>query len=505
MKTKKRLAGILLHISSLYGEDLIGVLGKAAFEFVDFLEESGQTLWQLNPIGHTGFGDSPYQCFSAFAGNPLFIDLEKYLKLGILTKKEWQDYIANNDYSKIDYGRLVFSKTKLLKLIYDRIKKSLDKYIDTKEYNKFCDEYKWWLNDYAIFMALKNYYNGAAWNKWAADIKLREQSALEKYGIKLSEEILFYKFWQFEFYQQWLKLKKYANEKNVKIIGDIPIFVAYDSADVWANKKMFMLDENGEMTFVAGVPPDYFSETGQYWGNPLYDWNYHQAIGFDWWLKRIGLSLYLFDGIRIDHFRGFEAFWTIPVAENTAVNGYWTKAPGFELFRKIKENLREPFIIAEDLGVITPEVEMLRDTYNFPGMKILQFSFSDETNPYLPHNYNTTNCVVFTGTHDNETTIGWFDSISKDEKIFEIVRQYLPNINNKNAHLKLIEYAFSSVADYAIIPLQDWLGLDNSARMNTPSTPQGNWQWRCQKKQLTKPLAKNILKLTKIYNRVNKT
>ncbi len=325
-------------------------------------------------------------------------------------------------------------------------------------------------------MSLKNLFGGKCWNQWPDDIKLRYHNALHYYGVKLSDDIKFHKFLQFIFFKQWSAIKKYANSKQIKIIGDVPIFVAYDSSDVWSNKRYFQLDEKGNLTVIAGVPPDYFSETGQLWGNPLYNWDAFKNESYDWWLKRIGYSIFIYDGVRIDHFRGFEACWTVAASEKTAINGKWIKAPGTELFNRIFQVIKSPFILAEDLGLITDEVEILRDRFSFPGMKIMQFSFSDETNAYLPHNFTTSNCIAYTGTHDNDTTVGWFKSL--DKKSADLLKKYIPDINISNCNWKLIEFCLASCAKYAVIPMQDLFGFGSESRMNTPGAAEGNWQWR---------------------------
>ncbi|MBP7651956.1 4-alpha-glucanotransferase [Candidatus Dependentiae bacterium] len=502
METKKpkneKKSGVLLHITSLPGNDLIGTLGKKCFKFIDFLEKSGQTIWQINPLGPTGYGDSPYQSFSAFAGNIWIIDIEEFVETGYLEKNDWENYVLNSNKTKVDFGRLTSTKLQLLFKIYKNVF-SNDRHSILDGFEKFCEEYKWWLNDFAIFMSLKSFFGGKCWNQWPEDIKLRYQHALVHYGTKLKDDVLFHKFLQYIFFRQWMKIKKYANSKNINIIGDVPIFVAYDSSDVWSQRHYFMLDRDGNPSFVAGVPPDYFSETGQLWGNPLYNWESFKHTEFDWWLKRIGYSLYIFDGVRIDHFRGFEAYWTIPASEKTAINGYWSKAPCYQLFNKIYSVLKSPFIIAEDLGIITEEVEKFRDTYKLPGMKVLQFAFETPDNDYLPHNYLNGNCVVYTGTHDNETTLGWYKNLN--EKAKNTVKQYIPGISTKTCCWRMIEYAIASSAKYAIIPMQDLFELDNSARMNAPSVASGNWQWRYEDKQLTPDIMQKLLNLCILYNR----
>lgn len=493
-------SGVLLHITSLPGNDLIGTLGGNCFEFVDFLERSGQTIWQINPLGPTGYGDSPYQSFSAFAGNIWIIDMEEFVELGYLNRSDWNNYVCNSNKTKIDFGRLTSSKLQLLYQIYKNVI-SNDRHSIMSGFENFCDEYKWWLNDFAMFMSLKSFFDGKCWNQWPEDIKLRYHYALVHYGTKLKDSVLFHKFLQFIFFKQWMRIKQYANSKKIRIIGDAPIFVAFDSSDVWSQRNYFLLDKDGNPSFVAGVPPDYFSETGQLWGNPLYNWDAFKTSEFDWWLKRIGYSLYIFDGVRIDHFRGFEAYWSVPASEKNAINGKWIKAPCYDLFNRLFSVLKNPFIIAEDLGIITEEVEKFRDAYKLPGMKILQFAFDSADNDYLPHNYLNGNCVVYTGTHDNETTYGWYKN--SDVKTKNIIASYIPDISEKNCCWKMIEYAIASSAKYCIIPMQDLMGLDNSARMNVPSAAAGNWQWRYEKNQLTAEISKQLLELCKLYNRTD--
>lgn len=486
LKNKKvRKAGILLHPTSLAGDYSIGTLGKNCFDFIDFLYDSSQRLWQIFPLGPTGYGDSPYQCLSAFAGNPYLIDLELLVKEELLTFDEIE--ILKDDSNRVDYGKLYEKKLPLLYKAYDR-KDGIK-----EEFRAFKIENDYWLDDYANFIAIKKYFGGKSWIEWDEDIRNRKNSALEKYAQKLEIEIDKEKFLQFLFFRQWIKVKEYANSKNIEIIGDIPIFVSMDSADVWANKELFVFDK------VAGVPPDYFSSTGQLWGNPLYNWDYLRKTHYKWWLDRVSSNLSLFDIIRLDHFRGFESYWAIPANEKTAINGKWEKAYGEELFKAIHKEFSNIKIIAEDLGSITEEVVELKDKFNYPGMKILQFAFDkDPDNDYLPHNYNT-NCVVYTGTHDNDTTLGWYSNISEDEKAN--VRDYLDLANDDGISWHLIRLAHRSVANTSIIPMQDYLARSSDTRMNTPGLASGNWQWRMTKDDMSKDLSNSISHITKLYGR----
>jgi len=496
----KRSAGILLHPTSLPGKFDIGDLGNEAYKFIDFLNEAGQTLWQTFPLGPTGYGDSPYQCFSAFAGNPLLISPEKLNEDGFLTKEEL-NIPQQFDPKKIDYGQAIDHKKSILKKAYHNFKNN-SKGLD-KDFHKFCEVHKEWLDDFALFMALKEHHNGAVWSSWEKGLVQRDKNVLVDWEKKLSNEIQYQKFVQFSFFKQWKSLKEYANEKGIKIIGDMPIFIAYDSSDLWANKKLFTVDEEGNLTFVAGVPPDYFSATGQLWGNPLYKWEEMEKDDFLWWRKRFSSLFELVDIVRIDHFRGFEAYWKIPGGEKTAQKGKWTKAPGEKLFSTLNKYLGELPILAEDLGVITPPVEALRDKFGFPGMKVLQFAFGTKMETkFLPHNF-IPNCVVYTGTHDNDTTRSYFEKekLNKDKNdIYEHVQVYL-NYFGDDILSELIRVAYASVANIVIIPLQDVLKLGTEARMNFPSTTGGNWAWRFTWDQIDENLAKHYFGLTQLYER----
>ncbi len=509
----KRKSGILLHPTSLPGADGIGEIGSEAYSFVDFLEESGQTLWQVLPLGPTGYGDSPYASFSTHAGNPMVISLQTLKENGLLEEKDFSEKPSFCQ-SKIDFGVLLPWKKRILMVAADRFlndKKMFDKY------KQFCRDESSWLEDYSLFMALKSFFDnkaamdkidGAMWsNYWDKDIALRESQALIKWKKLLNKEIEKEKVLQYFFFDQWLKLKKYANEKKISIVGDIPIFVASDSCDVWANREFFLLDPSGNPLSVAGVPPDYFSKTGQLWGNPLYNWDKMEKNNFKWWLDRIKCTLRMVDIVRVDHFRGFEAFWKVPSLSKTAIDGEWIKAPGKKLFLEIEKELGSIPILAEDLGLITEEVEKLRDFFNFPGMRILQFAFDSEEgdtglnsdNIFLPHNY-VKNSVVYTGTHDNATIKGWLANCNKEEL------QYLKNYcgyNGEDFVWLFIRMALGSVSAYSIIPMQDYLGLGDEARMNIPSTLGGNWVWRMEKGDCSKELSKRLFEITKLYGRIS--
>lgn len=491
-----RKSGILLHITSLPGNEGAGTLGENAFKFVDFLVETGQKLWQILPLGPVGFGNSPYQCYSAFAGNPLLIDLNLLVKDGLLNKKELLK-IPHFSKNNIEFEKIDNWKYPVLRKAFDTSKNSIfEKFQD--EYQPFLNEHSWWLNDYAFFMAAKNHFGGVVWSEWNDDIKFRNDSALKKLGEELANEIDFQKFLQFTFFRQWSSLKNYANQKNVEIIGDVPLYVSTDSADVWTNTDIFLLDENLKSIEVGGVPPDYFSETGQLWGNPVFNWQRLKERNYDWWLARLHFNLKMFNQVRIDHFRGLESFWSIPANEKTAINGKWVAAFGHEMLSKMEEQTGNLSFIAEDLGLITPEVDKLRDDFNLPGMKVLQFAFStDSTHKDLPHNF-TQNFAVYTGTHDNDTTLGWLKTVKGDER--KLVIKYLGGRNRK-ALRKAIELVFSSVANTAIIPMQDFLQLDSKSRMNIPGTITGNWSWRFQWRQIKRRQRMRLKELTEKYNR----
>lgn len=493
----ERSAGILLHPTSLPGRYGIGDIGNEAFNFVNFLEDSGQKLWQVFPLGPTGYGDSPYQCFSAFAGNPNLVSPEKLVEDGLLSFDEIDAYPQDNPH-KIDFGHVIHYKKLILKKAYHNFKNQNG---FTEVFNLFCRENKEWLDDFSFFMAAKDFHNGELWTKWDKELVIRDKNAMEKWKAKLDDDINYHKFVQFQFFTQWKRLKEYANNKGIKIIGDIPIFVAYDSSDVWANNKIFTLDKEGNLEFVAGVPPDYFSETGQLWGNPLFIWEEMEKDDFKWWRERLSKLLELVDIIRIDHFRGFEAFWKIPGNAPTAQTGKWIKAPGEKFFNTLKKYLGELPILAEDLGVITREVEALRDKFGFPGMKILQFAFgTGMERKFLPHNI-LPDSVVYTGSHDNDTTRAYFEKEKiADNDIFSHAQKYLDYYGDDMVQ-KLIKTAYASAADIVIIPMQDVLNLGGEARMNFPGKPGGNWTWRFTWQQVPDYLAGFYKELTELYER----
>ncbi|AKG21910.1 4-alpha-glucanotransferase [Calothrix sp. 336/3] len=493
-----RSSGILLHPTSFPSRFGIGDLGLEAYKFIDFLQESSQQYWQVLPLGPTGFGNSPYMSYSAKAGNPFLISPEKLLDEGLLQESDFSqlpDFPGN----QVNYEPAIALKNQLLQTACKNFKEKATP-IQQKEFAGFCESKAYWLEDYALFMALKDAHQGASWHTWEAAIAKRQAEALEPIKRQLSGEIFYYKFTQYLFFRQWSEIKNYANMRGIEIIGDIPIYVAHDSADVWAHPEIFCLDEEtGEAALMAGVPPDYFSATGQLWGNPVYKWEELQNQDFKWWVQRFEAMLDYVDIIRIDHFRGFEAFWAVPQGEETAMNGEWVKALGDELFETIREKLGKLPVLAEDLGIITPEVEEIRDKFEFPGMKVLHFAFgSDPANPFLPFNMPR-NCVVYTGTHDNDTTVGWFQTANEWEK--RNLWLYLGDFSRDGIHWDMIRLALASVANQAIIPLQDILGLGTEARMNYPSTAEGNWEWRYQTNNLTEELSMKLKALTTLFGR----
>lgn len=497
----ERTAGILMPIFSIPSKYGIGCFSKEAYRFVDWLKTAGQSYWQILPLVPTSYGDSPYQSFSTYAGNPYFIDLELLIKDGLLTEEECDAIDFGNQESSIDYEKLYQGRYKLLRLAYERANVG-----ENDDFKWFVGENAWWLNDYALFMALKSFFGGSSWTEWPVDIRLRYGYSMDYYNETLYYEIEFQKFMQFLYQKHWYALKQYANENGIQIIGDIPIYVAMDSADVWANPELFQLDENNVPIAVAGCPPDGFSATGQLWGNPLYRWDYHRETGYNWWMNRLSYCFRFYDIVRIDHFRGFDEYYSIPYGETTAINGSWQKGPGIDLFWKMWEVLGPQKVIAEDLGYMTDTVKKLVADSGFPGMKVLEFAFdsrdSGNASDYLPHNY-CENCVVYTGTHDNETIQGWLKNISKEE--LSMVREYLCDSRTpiKHLHHNLIHLAMRSVAKMCIIPIQDYLGLDNSARINHPSTLGGNnWKWRISEDALSDELAVYIRKTTRTYGRL---
>ena len=497
-----RKSGILLPVASLPSPYGIGCFSKEAYDFVDCLKEAGQSYWQILPLGPTSYGDSPYQSFSTFAGNPYFIDPEELIERGWISKERCSAFDFGEEEDSVDYGKIYENRFQMLKEAYksSEIKKDA-------AFAHFVEENRYWLEDYALFMALKDSFGGISWILWEDDIKLRKPMAMEQYREKLGDEVCFYQFVQYLFFTQWEKLKSYANKKGIGIIGDIPIYVALDSSDAWANPKLFQFDENCEPAAVAGCPPDAFSETGQLWGNPLYRWEYHKETGYEWWMKRMESCYLRYDVVRIDHFRGFDAYYSIPYGEPTAENGVWEKGPGYDFFETMKKRLGEKEVIAEDLGFLTPSVIELVERTGYPGMKVLQFAFdSREESDYLPHNY-TRNCVVYTGTHDNDTILGWYRSLQGEDRrlcddylnLYHCLEEEEPD---KSAAWELIRAALASVASLAVIPMQDYLGLDSRARINTPSTIGENWKWRMKDGEFTKELAEKIKEMTRLYGRL---
>ena len=498
IKKPTRLSGILVHPTSFPSPYGIGDLGQGAYDFIDFLEASGQHLWQVLPLGPTGFGDSPYQGFSAFAGQPLIISPANLKELGLLTDADFAD-MPEWDPKCVDYGEVLNFKTGLYHRAFDTFQHTPDKML-LEEFEAFCRIQDSWLSDYALFMAGKDAHEGRCWLEWEDDLRTPDAISRKKWEDKLSEAIEYYKFLQFLFFRQWNALKEYANERGIEIIGDIPIFVSLDSVDVWAHKELFQLDTKGYPTSVAGVPPDYFSATGQLWGNPLYDWDAHKKDGYSWWISRIRHQISMTDYLRIDHFRGFEAYWAVPAGEETALNGKWVKGPNEELFLAIQKELGDDLpIFAEDLGIITPEVEWLRDMFHFAGMRVLQFAFEGlGESDYLPHNFTTTNCLCYTGTHDNNTTAGWYEALP--EECRDKIRRYT-NTDGGVISLDFIRMCMGSIARYAIFPIQDLLMLGSESRMNTPGVAAANWTFRYESTDLTADRAAWLLQTTKLYGR----
>ncbi|WAL60986.1 4-alpha-glucanotransferase [Thermocoleostomius sinensis] len=501
--TFQRASGILLHPTCLPSQFGIGDLGQPAYAFVDFLERSGQKLWQILPLGPTGYEHSPYiMNFSTFAGNPLMISLEQLAEDGLLNSEELTPLPSDADsrYARVDFAQVIPHKYGLLKTAFDRFQQLPS----SPDYETFCQEQSWWLDDFVLFMALLEAHDYKPWNQWEPALARREPAALQAHAEALQEQVTFHRFLQFTFFKQWAKLRAYANQKAIQIVGDVSIYVCHNSADVWAAPDMFKLDpDTFDPAFMAGVPPDYFSATGQLWGNPVYDWDKMEQTNFKWWIDRFRATLLYVDIVRIDHFRGFEAYWQVPGGETTAMNGEWIKGPDAKFFEALKAAIGSLPVMAEDLGIITPEVELLRDRFEFPGMRILQFAFGGGAdNAYLPHNY-VSNCVVYPGTHDNDTAIGWWHTASENEKYH--VAQYLGYDSPDQVHSinwEFIRLALASVADLAIIPLQDLLDLDGKARMNDPRYNDGQWRWRFTDASLLSPeLSDRLLKLTHLYRR----
>ncbi len=490
-----RSSGVLLHLSSLPGSHGVGDLGREAFRFIRFLEEAGQTWWQMFPLGPPGMSNSPYQVLSAFAGNPLFIDLESLARDGLLPASDMprKGHFAND---RTDYDQAWRYKKKILRKAFWVFENQRGSFYSA--FRSFCYEQRDWLDDYALYCAIKQKHRGAAWYKWDAPLRNRQPKALREAAAQLAIAVRYHQFLQFLFSRQWHRLRKECHRRGVKLLGDIPIFVAHDSADVWANPELFWLDKKGNLTCVSGVPPDYFSRTGQRWGNPLYRWDALKKSGYDWWIRRFRQVFNFFDATRLDHFIGFHNYWCIPASARTAQNGEWVRAPGEDFFAKVERALGRVAIFAEDLGVVTPGVSALREKFRFPGMKVLHFAFSsDASNPFLPHNFGR-NSVVYTGTHDNDTTRGWFKLLTAPER--QRVLDYVES-NGREIHWDLIRLAFGSVAETAIIPLQDLFGLGSAARMNTPGTTTGNWEWRLDHRKLNDRLATRLRKLTETYGR----
>lgn len=526
-----RRSGVLLPITSIPSKYGIGGFSKECYEFVDFLERAGQSLWQILPLGPTGYGDSPYQSFSTYAGNPYFIDLEELIKAGWITEEDCVERdgreagfqekdSAGKDAGKglsakrnserstpeggpgtgtvrdryVDYGKIYENRNAVLRKAYENSNISED-----AVFRKFCEDNAYWLDDYGLYMAVKNAFGGKSFIEWDEDIRFRQPAAMRRYREQYAQEIGFIRFQQYLFAKQWSALREYAAGKGVQIIGDIPIYVAYDSADVWASPELFQLDEDLRPVGVAGCPPDAFSATGQLWGNPLYRWEYHKETGYDWWIRRIARCYELYDIVRIDHFRGFDEYYFIPYGDATAQFGHWEKGPGYDIFRVMKNKLGKMNVIAEDLGFLTPSVLKLVKKSGYPGMKVLLFAFDgDSDSAYLPHNYGK-NAVVYTGTHDNDTIEGWLAGAGR--KTISFTMRYLNVKRKRDIRQAMIRAALSSVADTAVIPIQDYLGLDNSARMNLPSTLGENWKWRLLPGELTEELADEMAGLAKLYGR----
>ncbi len=492
-----RKSGVLLPVSSIPSKYGIGTFSKQAYEFIDLLEKAGQSYWQILPLGPTGYGDSPYQSFSTFAGNPYYIDLESLIEEGYLTKADCDQYDFGDNEQYVDYEKIYLSRFKVLRTAFEN-----SHIVEKEDFRKFTAENAYWLDDYALYMAVKNSFGGKNFTEWDEDIKLRKPEAMKAYREQYAEEICFYQFQQYLFAKQWLALKQYANDRKIQIIGDIPIYVAFDSADTWANPELFQLDDTMTPVAVAGCPPDAFSATGQLWGNPLYRWDYHKQTEYAWWMKRIAYCYNLYDVVRIDHFRGFDEYYSIPYGDPTAEFGHWEKGPGYDIFKTMKAKIGNKPVIAEDLGFLTDSVIKLVKKTGYPGMKILQFAFDPrEESDYLPHNY-TANSIVYTGTHDNDTTVSWFAQLSRHDRAF--AKKYLNIRSNKEIHWAFIRAALASVSDTCVIPMQDYLGLGGEARINMPSTLGTNWKWRMTEGQFTEELAERMYDMTKLYGRTKR-
>ena len=491
----ERASGILLHPTSLPGSDGIGDLGPWVYRWIDFLAEAGCALWQVLPLGPTGYGDSPYQCFSAFAGSPFLISSEVLLKENLLMAADLADR-PEFPTDRVDFGPVITWKLKLLDRAFAHFRADASAQLQT-EFDRFQSDQASWLDDFALFMAIKESQGGVAWNNWPEPLRQRDPQALHTARQSLADAVQRHAFRQFLFYRQWSAAHAYARVKGIRVIGDIPIFVAYDSADAWSHPELFYFDEKGQPTVVAGVPPDYFSPTGQLWGNPLYRWEVHRQSGYAWWLARMRATLSQVDIIRLDHFRGFAGYWEVPAEMPTAEIGQWKPGPGKDFLQALQQALGDLPIIAEDLGLITDDVIELRDKFNLPGMRILQFAFTGSNNPFLPHRY-VRNCVAYTGTHDNDTIRGWYAAAPKEEKTF--CRKYLHSSAHDLPH-DMIRVLWRSVANIAIVTLQDILGLGTEARMNFPGKPAGNWGWRMSADALTDEVRDQLLELNTLYER----
>jgi len=488
-----RSSGILLHPTSLPGRYGIGDLGPEATRFLEVLAAAGQSLWQMLPLTPPGYTNSPYQSLSAFAGNPLLISPEWMASEGFISQPQLA-LLSDSEIGRVDFQQVKQQRAALFHAAYQRFRAGSD-------LEEFRQQNAVWLDDYALFAALLEEHNGQPWNHWEASISRRQPAAIAAAEKRLRQQVGYHLFLQYLFFRQFAALRAEATGRGVRLIGDLPIFVDHNSADVWAHQHLFALDEAGAPTVIAGVPPDYFSKTGQRWGNPLYRWDVMKKEGYAWWIQRLRAAFAMYDVVRIDHFRGFQAYWEIPAAEATAVNGRWVPGPGGSLFRALRKTFGHPPIIAEDLGLITPEVEALRDRFGLPGMKVMQFAFSDSSNQYLPHNFTTPNCVAYTGTHDNDTAHGWWGALDRKSKRF--AQHYL---GHRGDHIgwDLVRLAFSSIANTAILPVQDLLELGNDGRMNIPGSQDGNWNWRMQPDALTPHIAERLREMTEAFGRINK-
>lgn len=490
-----RSSGILLPVASLPSKYGIGSFSKEAYEFVDQLERAGQKIWQILPLGPTGYGDSPYQSFSTYAGNPYFINLETLIEEGLLTEAECDAFTYGTHPAYIDYDKVFDARNVLLRKAYER-------FVPDDDFGEFTRSNGYWLEDYALYMAIKDSREGRSWTEWEEELRDRQPSAVQAIREELASEIQYYRFKQYKFYTQWDKLKRYANDKGIQIIGDMPIYVAFDSSDAWAYPLLFQFDEHNQPVAVAGCPPDYFAPKGQLWGNPLYSWEYHRETGYSWWVQRMQHSLRLYDVVRVDHFRGFDEYYSVPFGNETAEFGHWEKGPGLELFHALKEKVDNLSVIAEDLGFLTDSVlQLVKDT-GYPGMKVLEFAFDDGADClYLPHNF-VQNSIVYTGTHDNDTLVGWIESMGEHTRNYTKAYLDLEEDDMEKMVWALIRLALGSVAERAVIPMQDYLCLGTEARINVPSTLGNNWKWRLQKGQFTDELADRIRGISAVYGRL---